>query len=205
MTQHRDVTSGMLDDYVRNRLSHEDRRRVEAAVHSDSGLARDLAFVQALAKAVKDEAGPAVDPAFGWARLSRSIAQAGAGRRTDAEPAPSSQSRWWRYAAVLLGVLCVGQATALFTGGARTTGSAPFEFASGDAETLERFVLTIAFEPEATEGAIRMALQKVNGSIVAGPSANALYRVTFETETARERALADLQAADGVVRYVGKP
>jgi hypothetical protein len=66
--------------------------------------------------------------------------------------------------------------------------------------------LTVAFDPNATEGTIREALLEVHGAIVSGPSATGIYVVKLATpendETATNAAIGHLRSRSGIVRFV---
>lgn len=201
MTHDHKDEQDMLDDYVRNRLAEDDRRQVESAVQADPRLAAELAVLKSLSGVLREDASDGLDPEFGWRRLSRAID----GEARPPHSVAPDHARWWRYAAALLGVVVLGQALLLFGGRAPFEQEARFEFASEQTPAAPDPMLIIAFQPDATEASIRALLDETGGRIADGPSANALYRIAFETGEARDHALIILQEADSTVQYANLP
>ena len=56
------------------------------------------------------------------------------------------------------------------------------------------FSLSVAFAPDATEGAIRGLLQEVDARVSDGPSAIGLWQLSFASAEARDAGLARLEA-----------
>ncbi len=228
-THGQNIPSQMLDDYVRGHLSEAGRRTVEEAAARDEAVASELAFVRTLSAAVKADLRETPDPAFGWKRLSRAIEQEERGGTGPVRSTLSSvyvQSALWRYAAVLLACVVTVQMIMLAMPGrepgravvaeraATANETSAYGMASGpaqpqtqaqaQAQAQEVFRLTVAFVPEAAEQSIREVLHRVDGSIVAGPSANRLYQVAFETDKARDLALKIFKGEDAVIQYAGQ-
>jgi len=186
--------SELLLDYAKNRLSADVRLDVEAAAAQSPEVLEELEYYKGLARAAEleteqtDSAGE-----LGWARLSRAIEQA----ELEAVPpaAANDNARFWRYAAMALGLVVMGQFAVQLTQ----------QNAADDARyvpvtaSVAGVSAQITFAPDATEAAIRELLLSAQASIVSGPSAIGVYQLGFADEAARERGLAMFEDATAIV------
>ena len=106
----------------------------------------------------------------------------------------------WALAAQMAVILALGGAL-LF----RAPAPADYVTLSGSTATSDGVRLTVMLEPEATESAIRGALQEIDGTFVSGPSASGVYIVQIpvasDDEAAVDAAIERLQFSS-VVRFV---
>ncbi len=162
--------------------------RIEAATAADPALKAEIALMRGLGPALRGEdAGPDASE-FGWRRLEAAIRREQPARGAAIAP---RRMGMWRAAAVLLGVVGLGQA--VYIGSTLSTGEAPaFRTASDPAA---RHVLGVAFAPDATAAAVGELLRSLEARIVDGPGAIGLYRLDFASEDARAAARARLEAS----------
>lgn len=196
---------GLIDlvpDYVRGRLSQEQAERLRTAAESDPVLAAEIAAFQAIAGTVRAEAEATPAPGtFGWARLSRAIEADGTDQSRVAQ---AGHQDLWRVAAVLLGVVAVGQ-FAFATFGGRTDPADSAVYVPVSEAAPEMPTLQITFAPDATEQAIRALLLDVKAEIYEGPSALGLYRLRFDSVEAQTAALTRMRQQTGIVESVSAP
>jgi hypothetical protein len=205
----------LLPWYLNNTLTPEERRRVEAHTASCSACRREIRQWQALQATVR-EMGDAVQTpmAEGLDALRRRIEQ-------EREPAVSWGERLQAWldglfarrpvptlalavvAAQLL--LLVGLTAVLIE--QRGEIRSLYQTLSGPSvsPTLAPARLTVVFQEQATEAEIRNLLQRVQGTIAAGPSALGLYTIALAGERDPEervvRALQELQRHPRVVKF----
>ena len=119
-----------------------------------------------------------------------------------AEQAPvaaNDNSRIWKYAAAALAIVAALQTAVLI----QPSTQAPAEiYVTASANDANTPAVNVIFQPSAPAEALTRVLKQVDGEIIAGPSAIGLYTVAFETETARDDALAALEAETGLVESV---
>lgn len=179
-----DINDEAMVAFVRGRMARDAAQGVAKAVEADPKLAAELAFARGIAAALDAEASATPSPgALGWARLSRAI---------DAESSTAAPlRRWlpgWQTAAAAAAAVLLWQVIAV-----------PFIMPDGAGfepvgEAVDASV-SVAFAADAPEGEIRALLRSVSGRVTDGPSALGLWQVSFEDETARDAALAALEAA----------
>ncbi len=182
--------SDLLPDYMHGRLSAEDVIRVETALKTNSDLSAELEFLKQISSTLKSSAGTLETDELGWAKLSRSI---------DAEKRPQTHntSRFWKYAAIALAVISVGQATLFirtFSGDAQKD-----RYVTVTQTPAKPFTMTLSFNPEATEHSIRDLMHATHAEIIAGPSKLGLYTLRFKTENARKSALDIYTEMPGII------
>jgi anti-sigma factor RsiW len=175
----RDDVAALLPFLVNGTLAGDEKVRVEAAVAADPGLQGELAALRAIRTQMQAEPWPQSPGAFGEARLMRDIARDGRIPRTG----------WlWQAVAAAAVVLLVVQTALIW----RDDG---LRLAEGSAETATGPVLTVAFVPTAAEADLRALLLELDLTIVSGPSAIGLYRLSARDEAARAVALERLAAS----------
>jgi len=188
MTLSRSEIEALLVFLANDTLQGDERAEVEAAVAADPQLQGELAAMRAIRDEMQAQA-PGVSPGeFGLARLMRDI------DREVAAPAPATRSRFWQGAAAAAVALLFVQSA-----GFLLAPDTVIELAGGGSGQVEGAALTVAFNPAASEGAIRALLLQLDLVIVDGPSALGLYTVVAPDDAAREQALTALQAAPALV------
>lgn len=203
MEQKSEQLRALAAAYVNGTLSDDDRAAVEAALASDPALAGDVAAFAKISEAVKSNTDPAFDATeFGWQRLRKSLSETENARTSDSTFAtvqdagvvaaamrsrPANEnSAIWRIAAAVLGIIAIGQAI-LIAQPARVDGNDGYVTAG--AETPASFTIKVSFQSDAAMGDVTALLERVDGTLISGPSAVGLYRVSFETADARISAL----------------
>lgn len=178
-------------DYMRDKLPPEERATFEATMAQDAALAAEVELMRAvraeLATAPKHDKAEAV-----WDRLAGEI-----------DPAPltanDNRSPWMqfvKYAAVAMLAVAAWQFTVV-----PRTGSVPEGFRTSS-EGAAAFVLQVKFTESTTIADISVLLAPSKGTIVDGPSALGLVRVSFPDQAAREQALEVLSAQSDLVEFV---
>lgn len=182
--------------YVQNRLTAEDATAFETELQSRKDLQSELAAIRAWqAEFETDLPDPSLKLA-GWERLSQAMQVADL-------PQPANDNRWPRWtqlagvaaAAVLAWQFAIVPMLPEFGGGTYTPAS----------QVEASFALRIAFEDTASLAVVQNLLQEIGATIVDGPSAVGLYTLSFEDETARERAHAVLAGRDDVISTLARP
>ena len=164
---------------------------MEAEAAADPAVAAELATLSGVASALKAEDVPVPGKEMGWARISRAI---------DAETAASRASSSivkWQVAAAVFGFLAIGQ-TLFLTSGTNNPTEDQFGLA-GEEVITQTWGLQVAFAPDTPIVAIESLLLENGGQISGGPSAIGLYRVTFDSESARDAAAAAFKEASIVL------
>ncbi len=182
-----DPTDEMLIAYVNGKLPRDDSEQIALEAAQRPELAAEITLMRGIATAVREEARGPSPRELGWARLSRAL---------DAEEKkPASRSRrrsLWQLAASAAAAVLIWQAVAVPILSLR--GDEP-GYAPVSEQSAGEFSLSVAFEPEATEEAIRLLLREIDARISDGPSAIGLWRLSFGSAAARDAGLARLRAA----------
>lgn len=177
-----------LSAYLRGDATPDEAARIEAMAPDDPAFRAELALMGGLKGALAAATDGPDAREFGWRRLQAEIAK-------DPARAPPSTARrtfLWRIAALFLGALVLGQGTYIaFAPGA---GDAP-TFRTVSEEATSAFGLAVGFAAAAEMGAVQALLGELDARIVDGPGAVGLYRLAFETETARDMARETLAAS----------
>jgi hypothetical protein len=193
-----DDISECLLDCAKGRLSEEACAEVEAAARADAAISEELAYYKGLVGAGElgsvHEASPGE---LGWARLSREL-DGLEGAQDLPERAANDNSRLWKFAAIALGILAIGQFSSSFIGSPAqdTARYVPVT------ETGAEFVAQIAFAENVSEKAVRDLLVAVEADIVSGPSALGIYRLGFADADARDRGISVLSKSAEIVDSV---
>jgi hypothetical protein len=176
----------------RGTLTGGEREHLESALREDPALREELDFTEALRAGAKAAEPEASDDDLGWPRLRRAVRRERRNERIQ---------RWSRP------VLAVAASLALIVQVGIVSGWLGSEEGSRLAGSPEAH-LQIRFESDANEAAIRELLRGIQGSIVEGPGASGLYRVTLAQAPATEsewKALVDtLAARRRVVSFVAR-
>lgn len=188
----------LLPWYLTGRLDADERARVAAHLKTCAVCRADLRLEQRLGP---EFAGLPLDVDQGWAAMRRRLeddadgAAAGRGgqlgRRAGALARSGAPWMGWALAAGLAAIVAVG---------ALPTAQPPpaaYHTLSSAAPSPAGNVIVI-FRPDASESAMRAALQASHARLVDGPTAAGAY-VLHAAPAERQRALASLRAATSVV------
>lgn len=188
-----DALSDLVLEYARGTAADDVKAAIEARLPGDPKLADEVAYLQGLHRAVAPLNQDSMADELGWKRLSKAIA---------AEQAPVAANdnvRVWKYAAAALAVVAALQTAFLI----QPSTQAPAEtYITASADDNSSFALQVIFQDTATADQLTRSLKNVDGDIIAGPSALGLYTVAFETATARDEALAALEADTDLIESV---
>ena len=197
----------LLDDYVRDRLPAADRNHVEQAAREDEDIASEIAILRALQKDLKHHANMQAPSELGWARLSRAIeTEIQPSRERDSLRRPTNiiQPAIWRYAAIILGIVAIGQSVLLIQQPVHDTDQLRYVTVS---ESLsEKTDLKIRFKPNISEEVMRTFLQENALEIVAGPSALGLYDLNILDEQLNAQTLLEkIETQTNIIHSVATP
>jgi len=186
--------SDLLPDYLQGRLSHRDRQRVETALEKDKDLQAELVFLKSLSANLKSNADNYTPGELGWAKLSKAIDNDLDNAADNVPPIAvndhqKSPSQFWRYAAVALAVVSVGQGALLMQKNASLEKDRYVTVSETSTVAVDSYKATIAFNPQTTEQDIRMVLGLTDGDITSGPSQLGLYTISFKSQDALAGAL----------------
>jgi len=188
-----DSLNELVLDYARGRASDDVRTAIESRLSEDQKLADQVAYLQGLHRAVSPLKQESPADELGWKRLSNAIA---------AEQSPvaaNDNSRVWKYAAAALAVVAALQTAFLV----QPSPQAPTEtYVTASANDVDTPAVNVIFRPTAATEELTRVLNEVDGEIIAGPSAIGLYTVSFATETARDDAIAALEAETDLIESV---
>lgn len=192
--------SARLLDYVKGRLTEDQRKSVEDAVAADEALATELAYYQGLSNA-EDPAEDPTDHSFAWARLSKAIDD---DIQSNAPPqkAANDNSPVWRIASFALGLVALVQAGLLFSPGQFSGSDEPIYVPVAEDAG---YVVRVIFAEDALVSDISDLFSDLEGQIVDGPSAIGLYDIGFASETAQTTALQTLQEATDLIESATLP
>lgn len=192
-----DELSEHLLAYVKGRLAETERQDVERLVEADPAISAELAYLQSLdaAAALQRTADGDNGTGLGWARLSKALD--GAGTAAGSVAANDNRARAWKWATLALGCVAAVQAIFLMQGlGIVSEDEARYVPV---VEASAGYLVQVSFNPDAPEGQIRELLLQAGGELVSGPSAIGIYRVRFESQSARDAGLGQFHAARGIV------
>lgn len=182
--------SELLPFWVNGTLTGPEQERVAEALQGSAALRAEVDALVALRRRMQETPVPSSPGSLGLARLMRAI---------EAET-PRRQSRWQGTGLVAASVaMAAVLSSALTFVVMRGGGDVVYEQASGDDPGA---ALTVAFRPEASEGAIAALLREKGLVIVDGPSALGLYRIALPYDADPEEAVAYLVAASEVIATV---
>jgi anti-sigma-K factor RskA len=168
----------MLPEYVNGSLSTENIKRIEQAMQHDMDIKSEIAFLQQLRQIVKNEEVESPEE-WGWARLKRSLP-----KENELEAPVAKTSSWWRPLAVAASFAFVLQTSyMLFNENKLDDGYVPLSTSE-----LEN-TIQIVFDKNINESQIRDLLNSIDASIVSGPSAVGVYRITAKDRDTAIRVL----------------
>ena len=179
--------------FIQGRLSEDERAAFEATFRTDPDLFAEITALQA-ARAEFALSDQNLDASAGWARLETAI--------KSEHPQAANTNRPMRFSLLQTGGLIAASlvlwnvAVAPMISTDRGPG---FETVS---EAAQGPVLQVLFTASADIDAITALLQEVNGTLIGGPSAVGLYRVSFKDDAARDAAKTAFEARAAVVDMV---
>ena len=194
-----DEISECLLDCAKGRLSEQACAEVEAAAQADPAISEELSYYQGLARAGEHGSVAEASPGeLGWARLSREMDSLEDTQVLPETAAANDNSRLWKFAAVALGILAMGQfsASLIDTSLQETPRYIPV------AEIEAEFGAQITFAEDVSEKAVRELLITTEANIVSGPSALGIYRLGFADADARDRGISQLSQRSDIVESV---
>ena len=194
-----DKMSLLIPAFLRGELSDSERRDVEALAAKSPEFAAEIAFQRNLKTAVHHDEDSFVPGELGWAKLSKAIGAVDA-ETSVMTPAPSSQVKFWKYAAAILAVAAVGQAGLLGVMATQPDTATQYSFATDETDSLNR--VKLGFNPDVSLTIITKTLQLHDASIIAGPSSLGLYDVKFKSEQACADSVDALKAIPAVIDTV---
>ncbi|MEX0582396.1 MAG: hypothetical protein WD185_01890 [Sneathiella sp.] len=167
----------LLPFYVNGTLQGEEFERVEQAIKADPDLQKEVAFLARLRDEVKTPQAENSPGELGLKRLQNALRQGG--RTSDAAASASNVvplRNWgWRATAIAACLLLVLQTLVMLPAGTdddlTSAGSGSITIPTGN-------IISVTFQPDATEENIRNLLLSVGASIVAGPSALGVYKLS---------------------------
>jgi len=150
-------------------LSSAETSYFESALNKNAHLRAELEFLTKLSENLKADADDFEPGEFGWSRLNRDIDASMPDQSGESQtPKYPATPKFWRYAAMALAVLSVGQGALL----------------------IQKYVgAIIGFNPEASEAELREVLHASHAEIISGPSPLGLYTVRFTTTEQRAKAM----------------
>lgn len=167
--------------------------------HRNADISADAALTAGVRRAIAEM--PVPDRERGWARLEASIRAEGGTRAVATGPAANdNRVRTWRLAAAVLALVVLGQGAFIAT---RPDDAARLASVDTARTVADRAELVVAFRPSATEEELRTVLRETEATVVDGPSALGLYRLTVP-RSRLEGSEAGLVASN-VVESVTRP
>jgi anti-sigma factor RsiW len=178
-------------NYVQGRMDAQERAAFDADIAADPHLSAEIVALSAARDAMKPSGAPDIEK--GWTRLSSAIDAERFRPANDNRPAFLS----------LVQVACVAVASVLVwqVAIAPLLGGADPVYAPASAGA-EGPGLQVVFKETADIGAVSAVLITLEGSIVSGPGAMGIYRITFLDEAARDAAQAVLSKRSDLVDEV---
>ncbi len=196
-----DEQDSRVTDFVRGKSSATEAKRLEADAAADPKLAAEIEFARKLKQAIGETADASDDGGseLGWARLSKAI-----DREVGAHPVAAAPA-FWRYAALVLGAVALGQAAVLTTKiGARKEPTYVTASAGGASHGDQQHTIKITFAPDAKEGEIRALFLSVDADIVSGPSAAGVYEVRLEDADAKATAKEVFEQSSSLIKTISR-
>lgn len=182
-----DRISLLIPAYLRGELSDSDRREVETLSKQNPAIAADIEFQKNLKQALSENKNDFASGELGWARLSKAIEES-----QPEQTKTKSQPAYWRYAAIALAVIAVGQTGLLSSLMVQDNPGSQYMPVSEPGTALN--TAKIGFAQDTLTHDVTAALRSVNGTIISGPSSLGLYEVKFETIAACQTASEKLQS-----------
>ncbi|RPI52375.1 MAG: hypothetical protein EHM55_16660 [Acidobacteria bacterium] len=206
-----DGANELLPWYANGTLSSEDRAGLERHLAGCAICRQELDSLRVIGRVITE--GAEELPPARASSLGRTMAAIDDWEATKASAASPIWTRWFanvwtpsvpvaRFALAAQFALIVALGTFLLVGSRGQS----FTTLSGPPATATGVRLTVAFEPDVTEAAMRQVLLESGGRIVSGPSALGIYVVELTGRTeddAEVTATIDrLRNSTGVIRFV---
>lgn len=164
----------LLPFYVNGSLGEPEKQMVEAALEGDSELRKELQFLRALQMNVNSQPRDTHSPGeLGLKRLQKEIGALG---MIEGTQKVGKEKRWWQASAIAASVALVAVLLIDINGH-----YGEYDAAGGTAVENQN-VLVVTFSPLATESDIRKLLLAEKLSIISGPSALGVYRLTAQED-----------------------
>ncbi|MCZ4279909.1 hypothetical protein O4H49_03910 [Kiloniella laminariae] len=169
----------LLPFYVNGSLSPEEQKRVEQALAEDPSIQKEIDFLEQLRAEVRDLDRGNSPGEFGLKRLQKALKdeQKLVNSAPQTGSAVSGYTRGWRLAAIAACLLLLLQ-TAVTLPLWQKRGDDLIAAGGGTGSQLSGQIISVTFVPEAREENIRNLLLAVDASIVEGPSALGVYRLS---------------------------
>jgi len=178
----------LLPDYLQGRLSSAETSYFESALNKNAHLRAELEFLTKLSENLKADADDFEPGEFGWSRLNRDIDASMPDQSGESQtPKYPATPKFWRYAAMALAVLSVGQGALLIQKPTQVNENARYVTVSSTSQDYVGAI--IGFNPEASEAELREVLHASHAEIISGPSPLGLYTVRFTTTEQRAKAM----------------
>ena len=189
------------------RLSRQDMERVRALVQRSASAKAELDWWQSVSRDMRmesPEVAQAMQGDMGFARFRERLA---ATPQPAAPRAKAAVQKWLSFnwlkanwmAPALAASLCVVVVQGLMIEGVFAPAPGDITILSGPAAS-DGAQLSVAFQPQASDVAVRAVLADIQGEIVGGPSALGLYRIRVKMDVAEARTR--LEKAQAVVADV---
>ena len=182
-----DRISLLIPAYLRGELSDIEREEIETLSAQNPAIAADIELQKNLKQALSDNESDFVPGDLGWARLSKAI-DASQPTHVKTKPLPA----YWRYAAIALAAVTVGQTGLL--GSLMVNDTQDAQYMPVSETHAAPYTAKIEFAKDTFTHDVTAALRSVDGSIISGPSSLGLYQVKFESTAACQSASEKLQS-----------
>jgi len=203
-----DKTSLMIPAYLRGELSEPERQEIERLASENPRIAADIELQKNLKRALSKEEGAFEPGPLDWSRLSKAMNASDTEsihihRSAANDTHLTSKTQYWRYAAILLGVATIGQAGLL---GSQMLHQDKDELSAQYVAVSEpptpHISAKFGFKSDVSAAELTQALQKVEGTIIDGPSSLGLYQVEFKSNQACLVAVDTLKDTANIVETV---
>lgn len=162
--------------YLRGELSAQEQSDIERLMSKDDTFAADVRFQKTLNQVLKNNDEDETDTEFGWARLSKAIDEDRAKERPVAANDSSKFGQFWKYAAVCLACVTIGQG--LLIGAGKSDENDKY-FMAGTSD------MSVTLNVELLESSPVKSLVDFlishDGMIAAGPNENYQYEILFQS------------------------
>ncbi|MEM7519406.1 MAG: hypothetical protein AAF307_00080 [Pseudomonadota bacterium] len=194
----RSFTEDDLRAFVTGNARSELARRIKAKASTDHELGLEIEVMRGMIALAGQDRAEETEDALGWQRLKQTLASQ-AHTAPSERPPVATPAFGWRAAAVVLGLLALGQGAFIATSGPGDE-AARYETAS---VPTDQHILAVAFADDTQVSAITALLQTHQAILVGGPSVAGLYRLSFANEDAQAQAHAALSASP-LIRLVAQ-
>jgi hypothetical protein len=181
----------LLPWYINGSLSEQEQQEVELHLQQCSECRDEVELLQAM-QSVAKQPSESLPSQFAWHRLQRDM-------RQDTQTSPAKPRRWGLSLAAAAAVAVIAIQGVLLLNISQQDN---YQLAGHE---LEGVVLQVRFNPDATEQAIREALQGIDAEIVTGPGAAGVYRIhvgDHESERDLQNKINQLRQNREVIDYL---